>query len=233
MTVSVTSSVLRCKGQLKWAFTSFACVEMALRGLRVVEMAGLAPAPFAGMILSGEIARKKLFFHNNYNNFFITRQNALRIPTTFLLFRLDFGASVVRVDKTNQPSVVLDTLARWSVSRCAARPVTALYLLQKQALHCRGPEGRGRSGDSPGSVLRGRRPHRALPTWGDGEAGAGAAALPQAQPAAGLRKTDWVRPDGFPRSQGWPRHQLPRHLWRSLCESFPRFFHFLVAIQYS
>ncbi|CAI8048943.1 Alpha-methylacyl-CoA racemase [Geodia barretti] len=49
---------------------------MALRGLRVVEMAGLAPAPLAGMILA------------------------------------DFGASVIRVDKTNQPSVVLDTLAR-------------------------------------------------------------------------------------------------------------------------
>ncbi|XP_064391536.1 alpha-methylacyl-CoA racemase-like isoform X2 [Halichondria panicea] len=47
---------------------------MALRGVRVVEMAGLAPAPFAGMILA------------------------------------DFGASVVRVDKPDQPP--LDTLAR-------------------------------------------------------------------------------------------------------------------------
>lgn len=28
--------------------------EMALKGLRVVEMAGLAPAPLAGMILAGE-----------------------------------------------------------------------------------------------------------------------------------------------------------------------------------
>lgn len=27
---------------------------MALRGLKVVEMAGLAPGPFAGMILAGE-----------------------------------------------------------------------------------------------------------------------------------------------------------------------------------
>ncbi len=27
---------------------------MALRGLKVVEMAGLAPAPFAGMILAGK-----------------------------------------------------------------------------------------------------------------------------------------------------------------------------------
>ena len=27
---------------------------MALRGIRVVEMAGLAPAPLAGMILAGE-----------------------------------------------------------------------------------------------------------------------------------------------------------------------------------
>lgn len=32
--------------------------EMALRGLRVVELAGLAPAPFAGMILAGEAALK-------------------------------------------------------------------------------------------------------------------------------------------------------------------------------
>ena len=30
---------------------------MALRGMRVVEMAGLAPAPFAGMILAGEHAQ--------------------------------------------------------------------------------------------------------------------------------------------------------------------------------
>ena len=29
---------------------------MALRGLKVVEMAGLAPVPFAGMILAGEEA---------------------------------------------------------------------------------------------------------------------------------------------------------------------------------
>ena len=27
---------------------------MALRGLKVVEMAGLAPVPFAGMVLAGE-----------------------------------------------------------------------------------------------------------------------------------------------------------------------------------
>ena len=31
--------------------------EMALKGLRVVEMAGLAPAPLAGMILAGEVHR--------------------------------------------------------------------------------------------------------------------------------------------------------------------------------
>ena len=30
-------------------------VRMALKGLRVVEMAGLAPAPFAGMILAGKV----------------------------------------------------------------------------------------------------------------------------------------------------------------------------------
>ena len=30
---------------------------MALKGLRVVEMAGLAPGPLAGMILAGEILR--------------------------------------------------------------------------------------------------------------------------------------------------------------------------------
>ena len=29
--------------------------SMALRGLKVVEMAGLAPAPLAGMILAGKI----------------------------------------------------------------------------------------------------------------------------------------------------------------------------------
>ena len=29
-------------------------LEMALRGLKVVEMAGLAPAPMAGMILAGQ-----------------------------------------------------------------------------------------------------------------------------------------------------------------------------------
>ena len=34
---------------------------MALKGLRVVEMAGLAPGPLAGMILAGEILR---FFQN-------------------------------------------------------------------------------------------------------------------------------------------------------------------------
>lgn len=32
---------------------------MALKGLRVVEMAGLAPAPLAGMILAGEAANPK------------------------------------------------------------------------------------------------------------------------------------------------------------------------------
>ena len=32
---------------------------MALKGLRVVEMAGLAPAPLAGMILAGETANTK------------------------------------------------------------------------------------------------------------------------------------------------------------------------------
>lgn len=29
-------------------------MTMALRGVKVVEMAGLAPAPFAGMILAGK-----------------------------------------------------------------------------------------------------------------------------------------------------------------------------------
>lgn len=64
---------------------------MALKGLRVVEMAGLAPAPLAGMILAGEAANPKSPMHIN-SHF------------------LDFGASVIRVDKPNTPS--LDTLAR-------------------------------------------------------------------------------------------------------------------------
>ena len=34
---------------------------MALRGVRVVEMAGLAPAPFAGMILAGITINFNLF----------------------------------------------------------------------------------------------------------------------------------------------------------------------------
>ena len=37
----------------KWAEVNVSA-EMALRGLKVVEMAGLAPSPFAGMILAGE-----------------------------------------------------------------------------------------------------------------------------------------------------------------------------------
>ena len=47
----------RYKGQGKWALTNTqrCSVKMALKGLRVVEMAGLAPAPLAGMILSGEL----------------------------------------------------------------------------------------------------------------------------------------------------------------------------------
>ena len=49
---------------------------MALQGLKVIEMAGLAPAPFCGMILS------------------------------------DFGARVIRVDRPNAASLVLDRLAR-------------------------------------------------------------------------------------------------------------------------
>ena len=66
-------------------------VKMALKGLRVVEMAGLAPAPFAGMILAGEltIPMKKILY---------------------LEFPLDFGAAVIRVDKPDVPSV--DTMAR-------------------------------------------------------------------------------------------------------------------------
>lgn len=66
---------------------------MALRGLRVVEMAGLAPAPFAGMILAGETARR-------------------RLPSTNTVCPSDFGASVIRVDKTSQSAAVMDTLAR-------------------------------------------------------------------------------------------------------------------------
>lgn len=66
---------------------------MALRGLRVVEMAGLAPAPFAGMILAGETACD------------VFSNNSLPSPS-------DFGASVTRVDKTSQSAAVMDTLAR-------------------------------------------------------------------------------------------------------------------------
>lgn len=33
---------------------------MALRGLKVVEMAGLAPAPFAGMVLAGKLIMRQL-----------------------------------------------------------------------------------------------------------------------------------------------------------------------------
>ena len=66
---------------------------MALRGLRVVEMAGLAPAPFAGMILAGEMARR-------------------RLPSINTVCPSDFGASVIRVDKTSQSAAVMDTLAR-------------------------------------------------------------------------------------------------------------------------
>jgi hypothetical protein len=32
------------------------CFSMALKGIKVIEMAGLAPAPFAGMILAGSYA---------------------------------------------------------------------------------------------------------------------------------------------------------------------------------
>lgn len=64
---------------------------MALRGLRVVEMAGLAPAPLAGMILSGKII--------------------IMLQTYTISIHLDFGASVIRVDKPNQST--LDTMARW------------------------------------------------------------------------------------------------------------------------
>ena len=39
---------------------------MALRGIRVVEMAGLAPAPFAGMILAGEHAHAEDLIHFAY-----------------------------------------------------------------------------------------------------------------------------------------------------------------------
>lgn len=37
---------------------------MALKGLRVVEMAGLAPAPLAGMILAGKAANTKRTTYN-------------------------------------------------------------------------------------------------------------------------------------------------------------------------
>jgi alpha-methylacyl-CoA racemase len=53
-----------------------------LKGIRVIEMAGLAPAPFAGMVLS------------------------------------DFGASVIRIDKPNQPP--LDVMGRNKRSICVS-----------------------------------------------------------------------------------------------------------------
>ena len=47
----------RCKGRglLSSESKRVQSVRMALKGLRVVEMAGLAPAPFAGMILAGKV----------------------------------------------------------------------------------------------------------------------------------------------------------------------------------
>ena len=81
---------------------------MALRGLKVVEMAGLAPAPFAGMILAGRMVQiiclgMPLCSINYFETEIICDQA--------LLCFTDFGASVVRVDKPNQPP--LDTLARY------------------------------------------------------------------------------------------------------------------------
>ena len=65
---------------------------MALKGLKVVEMAGLAPGPLAGMILAG-IGSTVV-----YNVYTVTNVS------------IDFGASVVRVDRPGQPP--LDTLTR-------------------------------------------------------------------------------------------------------------------------
>jgi alpha-methylacyl-CoA racemase len=64
---------------------------MALKGLKVLEMAGLAPVPYAGMILAGHSLVARMFFYP-------------------LFFCLDFGASVVRVEKIQATSS--DTLGR-------------------------------------------------------------------------------------------------------------------------
>ena len=39
-------------------FFVFVFLQMALRGIKVIEMAGLAPAPLAGMILAGGILNR-------------------------------------------------------------------------------------------------------------------------------------------------------------------------------
>lgn len=75
---------------------------MALRGLKVVEMAGLAPGPFAGMILAGESIEQTITMYAEFVICSVCLWPLLIFP--------DFGASVVRVDKPNQPP--LDTLAR-------------------------------------------------------------------------------------------------------------------------
>ncbi len=69
---------------------------MALRSLRVVELAGLAPVPMVGMMLAGT-----------------------SLATAFDVFRLnlatsypDFGANVVRIDKP--PGFQPDTLTRYN-----------------------------------------------------------------------------------------------------------------------
>ncbi len=67
--------------------------KMALSGVRVIEMAGLAPAPLAGMILSGNETR----YTSN--------------SIVMLVVLLDFGATVVRVDRPGQPPI--DTLTRF------------------------------------------------------------------------------------------------------------------------
>ena len=122
------------------------------------------------------------------------------------------------MDKTNQPSVVLDTLARCNIEERFSNTKLPIYPLQKQALHCSQPEAEGGRGDSAGPVHDGRRPPRAVQTGSDGEAGAGAAGLPGTQPSTGVRQIDRVWADGLPGPQGWPRHQLPGHFWCSVSE---------------
>ena len=80
---------------------------MALRGLKVVEMAGLAPAPFAGMILAGEESLRDYSDRKGGKCGWSYKNQLISFSSLFA----DFGASVVRVDRPNQPP--LDTLARY------------------------------------------------------------------------------------------------------------------------